>query len=578
MITIGFSIGHDKGAVLIVDGQVKFGISQERLSRIKHDGAWKNETTPDYDIPFASINYCLDAYDIKYTDVDLYVYNFTEDYKLASDSVEQQFSNQTGLTVDKLVYVPHHLAHACSAFYSSGFDDAAVIVVDAMGSVYNNKTMEWYKDQGYPYKNGQVAEGHSIFHFSRNSYKEVYKKWVSYPMHHTDHPEWDKGASLGYFYGTGTRQLVYNTENNTWAAGKLMGLASYADDEWLKCEPDLIDINHLTKTFKVHGWPHFYRPEVDYKSSFQDRANLAGLYQRSLERGVMMLTDYVKRNIKTDNLCVAGGCFLNCNTNEKLVKSGLFKDYFFLPPADDSGIPLGCAWFGQLTLGLGEFVPPRLKSAYFGKTYSDHDVTHGIYGYMNDTQNHNFTVRRFDSEDEQLDIVAKMLADNKVIGYFSGGSEIGPRALGHRSILASPNPVWMKEYINAEIKKREWYRPFAPSVLEDYATDIFELKFYSPFMLVTSQVNSDWISRIPAVVHIDNTSRFQSVSKNVNPKYYSLIDKFRFLTGIPLLLNTSFNGNDEPIVESPYDAIRCFYRNKLDALCIENYLITNLKK
>jgi carbamoyltransferase len=578
MITIGFSIGHDKGAVLIVDGQVKVGISQERLSRIKHDGAWKDATTPDYDIPFDSINYCLDSYGITYKDVDLYVYNFTEDYKPASDHVEQEFTQHTGLTIDSLIYIPHHLAHACSTFYSSGFNDAAVIVVDAMGSVFNNKTAEWYSNEGYPYKDGEVAEGHSIFHFSRNSYKEVYKKWISYPLHVTDRPYWNEGTSLGNFYGTGTRQLVYDAEHNTWAAGKLMGLASYADVEWVKEQPELININYSTKTFKTFGAPHFHYPHINYKSSFQDRANVAGLYQRSLERGIMMLTDYVKRNIQTENLCVAGGCFLNCNTNEKLVKSGLFKDYFFLPPSDDSGIALGCAWFGQMKLGLGDFVPDRLQSAYFGKTYTEHDVTYGVYKYMDHIQNHDFEVRRFDTEDEQLDVVAKMLADNKVIGYFSGGSEIGPRALGHRSILASPKPVWMKEYINAEIKKREWYRPFAPSVLEDWATDVFELKFYSPFMLVTSQVNRDWISRIPAVVHIDNTSRFQSVSKTVNPKYYSLISKFNFLTGIPLLLNTSFNGNDEPIVESPYDAIRCFHRNKLDALCIENYIITNLKK
>jgi len=577
MITLGFSIGHDKGAVLIIDGEVKIGISQERLSRIKHDGAWKTATVPDYDIPFASIDYCLKEYNLTYKDVNLYVYNFTEDYKPASDSVEKDFISRTGLTVDDLLYIPHHLAHACSAFYSSGFEDSAVIVVDAMGSVYNNKTAEWYKNYEYNYHVGQVAEGHSIFHFSRNSYKEVYKKWVSYPMHQVEHKDWSNGTSLGYFYGTGTRQLVYNAETNTWAAGKLMGLASYADTEWLKNEPDLIEINHSTKTFKVSGWPHFYRPQIDYKSSFQDRANLAGLYQRSLERGIMMLTDYAKRNINTENLCVAGGCFLNCNTNEKLVKSGLFKDYFFLPPSDDSGIPLGCAWFGQFKLGFGNVVSQKMKHAYFGKTYTDNDITYGIHKYMNDVQNHNFVVRHFDNEDEQLDMVAKMLADNKVIGYFSGGSEIGPRALGHRSILASPNPVWMKEYINAEIKKREWYRPFAPSVLEEWATDVFELKFYSPFMLVTSQVTREWKSRIPAVVHVDNTSRFQSVSKNVNPRYYSLIDKFKFLTGIPLLLNTSFNGNDEPIVESPYDAIRCFHRNKLDALCIENYVITTLK-
>ncbi len=576
MITLGFSIGHDKGAVLIIDGEVKIGISQERLSRIKHDGAWKDPHTPDYDIPFASIYYCLDAYGLRFDQVDLYVYNFTEDYKNASDHVEQHFVNETKLSLDKLLYIPHHLAHACSSFYSSGFDDAAVVVVDAMGSVFNNKTAEWYSN--YHYNMCEVAEGHSIFHFSRNSYKEVYKKWVSYPMHHNNHPRNSEGHSLGYFYGTGTRQLVYNAANNTWAAGKLMGLASYADREWLNTQKDLIEIDPQTSEFKVFGWPHFYHSHVNHESSFQDRANLAGLYQRSLERGILLLAEKAKRETNSNNLCVAGGCFLNCNTNEILVQSKLFNDYFFLPPADDSGIPLGCAWFGQMKLGLDEFIPKQIKTAYFGKTYTEYDVKYGVYKFMDQIDNKNFNVQSFDSEDEQVAFVAKMLAENKVIGYFSGGSEIGPRALGHRSILASPCAPWMKEYVNAEIKKREWYRPFAPSVLEEYASEIFTLSVYSPFMLVTSQVNPDWASKIPSVVHIDNTSRFQSVSKTVNPKYHKLISKFHELTGVPLVMNTSFNGNDEPIVESPYDAMRCFVRNKMDALCIENFVITHLKK
>jgi len=576
MITLGFSIGHDKGAVLIIDGEVKIGISQERLSRIKHDGAWKDAHTPDYDVPFASIYYCLDAYGLRFDQVDLYVYNFTEDYKNASDHVEQHFVNETKLSLDKLLYIPHHLAHACSSFYSSGFDEASVVVVDAMGSVLNNKTAEWYSN--YPYNMCEVAEGHSIFHFSRNSYKEVYKKWVPYPMHHNDHPRHNEGHSLGYFYGTGTRQLVYNAANNTWAAGKLMGLASYADREWLNNQKDLIEIDPQTNEFKVFGWPHFYHDHINHESSFQDRANLAGLYQRSLEKGILLLAEKAKRETNSNNLCVAGGCFLNCNTNEILVQSKLFNDYFFLPPADDSGIPLGCAWFGQMKLGLDEFIPKQLKTAYFGKTYSEDDVKYGVYKFIDQIENKNFNVQSFDSEDEQVAFVAKMLEENKVVGYFSGGSEIGPRALGHRSILASPCAPWMKEYVNTEIKKREWYRPFAPSVLEEYASEIFTLSVYSPFMLVTSQVNPDWASKIPSVVHIDNTSRFQSVSKNVNLKYHKLISKFHELTGVPLVMNTSFNGNDEPIVESPYDAMRCFVRNKMDALCIENFVITHLKK
>jgi carbamoyltransferase len=551
MISLGFSVGHDKGAVLIIDGEVKVGISQERLSRVKHDGFAPG-------IPFESIDYCLNEWGLSYADVDLYVYNFTEDYKETSDFLEEEFVNRTGLSLEKLVYIPHHLAHACSSFYSSGFEDAAVIVVDAMGSVFNNKTAQWYDNSMELQK---FAEGHTIFHFSGNTYKEEYKKWVSYPLHDTCHSHYNLGTSLGYFYGIGTRQLVYNKETNSWAAGKLMGLASYAQEEWLNSQKDLIEFEG-EHTFKVLG--STYHPHVNSESSFQERANVAGLYQRSLEKGIMALAAWAKKYINTENLCVAGGCFLNCNSNELLVKSGLFKDYFFLPPADDSGIPLGCAWYGQM-----QYVqkPNRMKDAFFGKKYTEQDVLDAVERYQNE-EGCKLVVEKFDLEN-----VVDMLVANKVIGYFNGGSEIGPRALGHRSILASPIEPWMQNYINSEIKKREWYRPFAPSVLEEYAKDVFELDFYSPFMLVTSKVKEEWIDRIPAVVHIDKTSRFQCVSKDIDEKYHNLISKFYEKTGVPLLLNTSFNGNEEPIVESPYDAIKSFCKNKLDALSIENFLI-----
>lgn len=560
MITLGFSVGHDKGAVLVIDGEVKIGISQERISRIKHDGL-------SNDIPFESIDYCLNEFNLSYNDIDLFIYNFTEDYKETSDYIEDQFKNKTNVSIEKLIYIPHHLAHACSSFYSSGYNEAAVIVVDAMGSVYNNKTAEWYKDS---IELKKFAEGHSIFYFSNNTYKEKYKKWISYPLNDSAHFKWNEGSSLGYFYGVGTRQLVYDSETNSWAAGKLMGLASYADENFLENNEDLIKFTDSIENFKVFGLAH--HANINYKSSFQDKANIAGLYQKSLEKGILALASYAKNNIQTDNLCVAGGCFLNCNANELLVKSGFFKNYFFLPPADDSGIPLGCAWYGQMKLGFDVKNSNGIKTASFGKNYSKENILSSVEKYTQEI-GCNLIVEYFESEAEQLEKVSDLLKSNKVIGYFMGGSEMGPRALGHRSILASPSPTWMQNYINSEIKKREWYRPFAPSVLEDYAKDIFELDFYSPFMLVTSRVKPEWITKIPAVVHFDKTSRFQCVSKELDKKYYNLILKFYEKTNIPLLLNTSFNGKDEPIVESPYDAIKSFHRNKLDALCIENFLI-----
>lgn len=557
MVSLGFSVGHDKGCVIIVDGEVKVGITQERLSRIKHEGGYSSV------LPVQAINYCLEYLGLSYSDVDRWVFNTVEDDDVVADSFESEF----GVDRSKLHYIPHHLAHAYSTFYSSGFSEAAVVVADAMGSVLKrgSHALKWFGKEWPGTEDYEYAEGITIYKFSSGSDTEVYKKWIKYPMMLDENSE----TSIGEQYGKGSLQLVYDPVSNSWPAGKLMGLASYADESWVDRIPPhstLNDDDLFIPSVKI-------MPEIDYKSDFYSKANVAGLYQRDQEQNSLHLAKMAKKITGLNKICVAGGSFLNCNTNEMIIKSGLYQDQYFVPCSDDSGIPLGCAWWGYVK--TENVRPVGYLNPYMGKTYSDLQIKDSMDKCLAEFEfGDSVKIELYRDKTEQIKYVASLINQNKVIGLFQGGSEIGPRALGNRSIIASPKCVWMKDYINHDIKIREWYRPFAPSVLFEKQGDVFDLDVYSPYMLVTARVREEWKSRIPSVVHIDGTSRYQSVTKESNSHYYRLISEFYSLSGIPLVLNTSFNGPDEPIVESPYNAIRTFWKRNLHALCIGNYVIT----
>jgi len=561
MRVLGFSVGHHKGAVIIEDGKVIVGISQERLTRIKSDGAYSGGK-----IPFESINYCLNYLNLTYEDIDYYVYSTTE---LIDDVEEQFFGVYTQLKTDILHFIPHHLAHAYSSFMSSGFEESAVVVADASGSIlnYKNKLHKWYEnsDKKDLDNTEDYHEGFSIYHFTKNEYKEVYKKWVKELW--VDNSESLKSedldsTSLGFFYGIGCQQLIYSTETHTWPAGKLMGLASFADQEFLNNVPPHI----IEKAGDIYIPNKTIYPRVTWQSDFFSRARVAGIYQREQETGALILAKKAKEITGSNNLCVAGGSFLNCNANKIILNSGLFENCFFIPPSDDSGIPLGCSWYAyQQLVDINHTEPLK---PYIGKVYSKSDIVSSLNEF---TQ---LKFKEYQNFDELINDITFQITENRVIGWFQDGSEIGPRALGNRSILASPIKPWMKDHINNDIKKREWYRPFAPAVLFEHQNEIFESEIYSPYMLLTTTVREEWRNKIPSVTHIDNSARHQSVTLNNNPKFYNLIKRFYEMTGVPVLLNTSFNGPNEPIVESPKDAILTFLNNNLDYLVINNFIIS----
>ena len=547
-IVMGISAGHNRGAAIVINGKLEVAIANERITRIKTDRS--------DNIPEEAMLYCLDALELTWDQIDEYVYNITEDI----NKVPEQFTELTGQSLDKLKFIPHHQAHAYSTFVASGFKEGVVVVADAMGSVYNDTTpiKDWYDLDESELKEGEEwAEGFSIYEFKEGQTKPeaLYKKWIRFPYM----PEYE--GSIGYFYGMGAKQLVYNEKTNSWPAGKLMGLASYANKDFVN---EIEDLSIRTDyDLQVPAAP-FLSNIVDYRSDFQSKADIAGVYQKEQELNSIHLVEMASRMSDSKNVCVSGGSFLNCNTNELIIKSKLFDGMYFLPPADDSGIAIGCAYAG----GIEDHIPSgEFMSAYTGKTYSDEEIISAILAFDERVA---FTKL---PDDELIQAAVGALYENQVIGWMQGGSETGPRALGNRSILANPSKKWMVEYINSEIKKREWYRPFAPSVLFEDQADIFELDTYSPYMLVTTEVKQEWRDKIPAVTHFDGTSRYQSVTESNNPRYHALITEFKKATSIPVVLNTSFNGPEEPIVETPENAINTMLNHDLKVLFINNYMI-----
>ena len=555
MRTLGFSVGHDKGAAIIQDGKLLVAISQERLTRVKNDGAYSGGQ-----IPVESIRYCLDYLNITMKDLDLIVYSSTEQRDDVDEQMKELFKK---VVKPEVIFIPHHLAHAYSTFFSSNFDDSAVIVADASGSIlsHTTKMYNWYNDVSREGLSNEEdwTEGISIYHFNKKNYKEVYKKWIKYPVPINTGDD----VSLGTIYSEGSLQLVFEPKKNTWPAGKLMGLASYANKELVDQSPFFVE----EKENDIYIPNYRIFPKVSWSSDFFSRACVAGIYQREQERASLILANLAKKLTNSDNVCVAGGSFLNCNSNEKILNSGLYKNCYFIPPSDDSGIPLGCAWYGYQY--LCEIKEVEILKPYTGKKYNESD----IISVINKIPDLDYV--KYDDFDNLLEDVSYWLTQNRVIGWFQDSSELGPRALGNRSILASPIEKWMSGHINSDIKKREWYRPFAPAVMFEHQSEIFESDVFSPYMLVTTTIKEEWRNKIPAVTHIDNSARHQSVTIESNEKVYKLIAACYKKTGVPVLLNTSFNGTHEPIVETPEDAIKTFKSQNLDLLVIGNYIFKN---
>ena len=580
---------HDAAAALLVDGMLVAASEEERFSRKKHDAGFPN----------LAIQFCLEQAGIGIQDVDYVVFYekpfvkferilttalqaVPRSWKVFGDAmttwlldklwVKNFIRQELGIPTDRILFSEHHLSHAASAFLCSPFDEAAILTVDGVG--------EW-----------------ACATFGRGRANEVSL------LRETRFPH-----SVGLLYSAFTAFLGFEVNEGEY---KVMGMAPYGEPKYVDKVQQLyhverdgslwLDMSYFcfhhstTRTFNqkfvdLFGEPRdpdwlFFTAASGFPEYFGDRpadferiaernqyyADIAASIQHCTEEIVLAMARALHEETGLTKLCLAGGVALNSVANGRIVRETPFKELFVQPAAGDGGGALGAALFAHHVV-LGNPRRFRMEHAYWGKSYTDGEVGDFLRGA-------GIAHTRCSHEDEMLDRVVDHLRKGHVIGWFQNRFEWGPRALGARSIIADPSRHDMKDIVNTKIKFREPFRPFAPSVLVDAASRYFELddpaKHYpARFMLYVVDVKPGQGEKLPAITHVDNTARLQTVHKDQSPLYYGLIERFGQASGIPVVLNTSFNLKGEPIVSTPAQAHSTFSRSGMDALVLGNSIVT----
>jgi carbamoyltransferase len=561
---------HDVSACLLRDGEIAFAIGKERITRLKHATGFHKEV----------IGYCLHAEGIKFEDVDLFVRNcyimpveemdrrlayqdmpaFLNPYERIQAADDPLFLSRS----NKVVTISHHLAHAYSAFAACPFDEGVVMVVDGVGS-YRSDVLEQIpsSDKASPL----ARESESYYRFRGSEIETLKKVWME-PTRGVLSDEFYNMEGLGALYSRAST-YVFGDWNK---CGELMGLAPYGRPGRMKPLMDIQD-GELKAPSWSDQFDQFKQPYLldagqkwEGSPSMAHWEDLAWQIQDDTERVLLARAKWLRETTGAKNLCLAGGVALNCVANGRIEREAGFDNVWIQPAAGDDGIAIGCAYYGHLALQK----KPRsfvIDHAFFGAPYKDEDVRRFM-----DRRLIRMSTVNMPSSDICRD-TAKVLSEGAVLGWFQGRSEFGPRALGNRSIIADPRTPGMKDHVNARVKHRQPFRPFAPIVLAERAKDVFEDGRESPYMLIAKGVRPEWKDKIPAVVHVDGSARVQTVRQDQNEHLYRLLKEFDALTGVPVLLNTSFNIKGEPIVETPQDAFECFLTTGIDYLAIHDMLI-----
>jgi len=555
VITLGFNYSqmHDSSACIARDGDLLFAVAEERISRIKHDAGF----------PHNAIRACLNFAGVRPDQLDAVCAGWPAPHQMLLSDLSsfakgqfpftyenflnvtrsyasmahqnggfKRFTYHFGPTKAQMRFVDHHLAHAISAYSYGGFDKAAVVVMDGRGA--------W--------------EASSIWYGHDGKLDPVLT--IPWPN------------SLGLFYAQFTQYLGFVPNSDEW---KVMGLAPYGSPEVNLSE--FISFNH--ETYRVNAPLLFERnngtsaiakrlgpertPESEIDETFK---NIAFAVQDACEAAMLALVKLATEKTGCRNVCLAGGVALNSKANGKIQASGIVDHIFVQPAASDDGVALG-AVFAPYLDGGGRLPMKPLRHVYLGPEFSDAEIEKALRTYK----------LRAAKLNDVAATTAELLANGKIIGWFQGRMEFGPRALGHRSILADPRDPEMNAKVNNAVKFREWWRPFAPSMLKEVAGEYLEHACDSPFMILTNPVRPEKRDVIPSVTHVDGSARPQTVEKEISPLYWNLINEFGKRTGVPVLMNTSFNLRGEAIVNTPTDAIRTFFSSGMDALVIGSYLV-----
>jgi carbamoyltransferase len=547
---------HEPAACLVSDGRILAAVEEERFTRIKHGKAARMDNP--HELPVNAIGYCLGQAGITLAEVAHIGSSINPDKRLRNSLVPDRvvagdWGSQRGegtfhnnlQTVPAILrergfqgefhWLSHHLCHAASAYYPTRFDRAAVLAVDGIGETASTMLA--------------LGEGAKLS-----------------PIHEISYP-----ASIGFLWEKIAKYLGFSEYD----ACKVMGLAAYGDPEpyrehyrqILELLPDgRFCVDNDVLCFRVEDYSRLAAlfgvdPRPPQGEMTRDYANITAALQAATDEVMVHIVEHAARSLDTRNLCMAGGVALNCVTNGRIAGTGLFDNLYIQPAAHDAGTALGAALLIWHSL-LGGQERDQMRHAYYGPDFSDAEVEATL-------QKRGVVYKRVDNITEE---VAHLLADQKIIGWFQGSMEFGPRALGNRSLLADPRHPTMRERLNRVVKNREDFRPFAPSVLAEHAQNWFDIPapcHASDFMLISYRALQP--EKIPAVIHVDGTSRIQTVRHDFNPRYYDLISEFHRITGIPLILNTSYNDR-EPIVCTPADAITTFQRANIDYLAIGDFL------
>ncbi len=585
---------HDSAAALILDGEIITAVQEERFSRKKHDSGF----------PKNAIQYCLKSQKININNLENIIYyekplltfeRLLETYlgcaprggrsfiaamqvwlkkKLFLKSeikkqiklLQEELFPKIEYKIPNLLFAEHHQSHAAAAFYPSPFEEAVVLCMDGVG--------EWATTSTWIGK--------------KNKIKPLWE--ISFPH------------SLGLLYSAFTYYCGFKVNSGEY---KLMGLAPYGRPKYIELiKEKLIDIKEdgtfrlNMEYFKFHrGFRMTSRkfhelfgqkPRTSETQLKQFHMDLASSIQFLTEEIVIKLAKSLRKETGIKNICLAGGVALNCVANGKLLRQKIFDNIWIQPASGDAGSALGAAllaWYEIHKKPRIINLNDSMKGTYLGCKYSNDEIT----SYL---ESINAPYETFD-EEKIYEEVARLINEGKVIGWFNGAMEFGPRALGGRSIIGDPRNQKMQSTMNLKIKYRESFRPFAPSVLEEDVSTQFEVDCKSPYMLLVASVKNELCkkmtkeqeelfginklnvqrSTLPAITHVDYSARVQTVCKNTNPRYHKLISEFKKLTGCPTIVNTSFNVRGEPIVCSPQDAYRCFMRTEMDVLVLENQIL-----
>lgn len=580
MNILGINAYHgNASAAIVCEGKLIAAVEEERFNRVKYAAGF----------PAAAIRYCLKEAGLTLADVDhvavprnpyarlgtklfyaLRMPSFARErakvltkFKGIPEALTQAFDFDPAKLTAKFHRIEHHQAHLASTFFVSPFERAALLSADGLGDFAS--TM-WGTGNG----NRMQIEGA-----------------IAFPH------------SLGLFYSAVTQYLGFPKFGDEY---KVMGLAAYGQPEQLAAFRDIVrfDTQSNGNGFRLgldyfthhHTGPEMtwaeadktpvlgkmFSPEMSRKLGpvrapaeplEQRHRNLASSLQARLEEVYLGMLNKLARRTGLKSVCLAGGVAFNCVANGKIFDATPFEKVYVHPAAGDAGLAVGAAYYVWHQV-LGKPRSFVMDHAYWGPGYSRDEVRHAIDA--NGLANGGYTIAEL-SEAELMTRTASIIADGKILGWFQGRAEWGPRALGNRSIVADPRRPEMKEILNQRVKHREIFRPFAPSILAESTGEWFEKSHPSPFMNLAYSVRPEKRNKIPAPTHVDGTGRLQTVTREANPRYHALISAFRDLTGVPVVLNTSFNDN-EPIVCRPEEALDCFLRTQMDALVLGDFLIT----